>query len=218
MVYIYFVPQWFFGIGITMEVLFALITLTIAFFAFKTYKIASQSQLKFFAISFSLISLSYVIWAALNFFLLSEIKDGFELQLGSLMSAAYLVNFIYMFLFIAGLITLVYATFDIKNGKIYYIMLGLALVGIASSLNKVATFRIIAIFLLTFIAFHYLYKCAEKSKANTRFVLVSFILLFISNVVFLFGSQFYYSYIFAHLLELGAYVLMLVSLFSSVKK
>lgn len=218
MSHLYIVPRWFFGFDIAMELIFAVIAITLAFFAYKVYKITEQKETKLFSIAFSLISLSYIVWAGINAFFLDKISDEFlEISLQNLLSINYLFTLLHMCLFILGILTLAYATLDLKNGgRAYYIIAGLALVALVSSSLPWITYQIIAIFLLSAIVYHYAVDHMCYSNKKARPVFLAFILLLLSRIDFLFAAKSATAYIFGHILELAAYVLILVSLTHSI--
>lgn len=218
MAYIYLVPQWFFGFDIAMELLFAIIALILAAFAYKIYKASEHKEVKLFGVSFLLISLSYFVWAWTNSFLLEHLtSEVLEISLNSLLSTNYILSLTHMGLFMAGLITLAYATLEIETARGYYLLLGLGLIGLVSSSIPWITYQIISIFVLSAIVYHYIidHMCYKNNKA--RYVFLAFILLLGSRIDFLFTLRSTSAYIFGHILELGAYLLILVSLLSSIK-
>ena len=219
MTYYYFVPKWFFGFDITLEILFAMIALTVCLYSFKIYKLSEQREARIFGYSFLLISLSYIIWALLNFLILSRTNaDITRVTIEGLANLGLIGLYSYIILFVAGLITLAYTKFKIKSGKVYYIILGLSLLVLAVSVNKIITFRIVSVFLLTFILYSYIEEYSRNKNKRTLMVIFAFLFLLLSNLDFIFSLTYYQSYIVGHILELVAYILILSSLISSVKK
>lgn len=216
---LYLIPHWFFGFDIAMELIFAVIALLVAFFAYRIYKVSEHEETKFFAIAFSLISASYIIWAGLNLFLVSNLTDKvMEISLSNLFSINYILTLAYMCLFVLGLLTIAYSQFKIKSGRIYYIFVGLALIAVVSSTFPLITYRLLSIFLLTFIVYHYLAEHSAHKNRKTRLILSAFVLLLLSSIDFIFANYSYCAYVVGHFLELGAYCLILKSLLSSIKK
>ncbi len=221
MVYYYVIPKWFFSLDIGLKILFASITFLVSFFSYKVYKISEHREAKLFSLSFLLISLSYFSWSLLNFLILPSYKTAEEITRLIIERNTYLLLlgvFTHMALFLSGLITIVYTQFKIKNGKVYYMMLGLALLVLASSFNKVMTFHILSAFLLTFIIYNYIEEYSKRNNKKTLFVLIAFIFLFLSSIDFIFSLSYYQAYVIGHLFELIAYILILLSLISSIRK
>jgi hypothetical protein len=167
--YTYSVPQWFFGFDIAMELLFAIIALILSAFAYKVYKASEHKEVKLFSISFLLISLSYFVWAWTNSFLLEHLSNEvLEISLKNLLSIDYILSLTHMGLFIAGLITLAYATLEIETARGYYLLLGIGLIGLVSSSLPWVTYQIISIFILSGIVYHYAadHLCYKNKKAR----------------------------------------------------
>jgi hypothetical protein len=218
MAHLYLVPRWFFGFDIAMELLFAIIAAALAFFAYKVYRISEEREVRLFSVSFLMISLSYIVWAGINTFLLSRLTDEvMEISLRNILSLNYIFGLMHMSLFVLGILTLAYATLEPKNrGRTYYIIAGLALVALVSSSLPWITYQILAIFLLSAIVYHYAidHMCYTNKKA--RPVFLAFVLLLLSRIDFLFATKSATAYIFGHVLELAAYILILVSLTHSM--
>jgi hypothetical protein len=216
MSHIYLIPDWFFGIDIALEILFGIITLAVAFYSLKLYKISQEKSLRDFGFGFILISLSYILWAVLNAFVVSKAAGGLrEISFENIAIIGAVGIYAHMLLLTAGFITLAYTTFRTKNSRVYYLLLGLGLLVIASSLNKIETFRILSVFVLSFIAYHYLIEWREHKGKNLFCSLAAFSLLLLSNFDFVFSQNYYQAYVIGHILEFGAYALMLRNLIKS---
>jgi len=218
MAHLYLVPQWFFGFDIAMELVFAIIAMALAFFTYRIYKVSEDEDVKLFGLAFVLISISYIVWASINLFMLDKLSDGIrEISLNNLMSINYILTLVHMGLFIVGIITLAYAHLEIKSAKAYYILTGLALIGLVSSSIPWITYQLLAIFLLSTIVYHYAvdHSCYKNKKA--RAIFIAFLLLLLSRIDFLFTANSAFAYIFGHILELTAYSLILVGLVANIK-
>lgn len=213
MAHLYIVPQWFFGIDISMEILFGIITFLVAFSAYKIYKISKEKPLQFFGMGFLLISISYFAWALMNIFALSTIRDGLrDISFDKMVSLAAIGMFSHMFLLTIGLVTLVYATLSIKNPRIYYLLLGLGLLVLAASYDRLVTFRILSVFLLSYLTYHYFVAWRERKGKNLLCSFIAFALLLFSNLDFAFSASYYQTYVVGHILQFGAYMLILKNL------
>jgi hypothetical protein len=118
----------------------------------------------------------------------------------------------HMLLLAIGLITLVYATLGIKSPRTYYLMLGLGLVAVVASFNKIATFQIVSVFLLSYIVYHFFLQWQEHKNKNVLYTFIAFALLLASNLVFAFAGNYYSSYVIGHIFELFAYLIILKNL------
>jgi hypothetical protein len=214
MSYYYTAPAWFLGSDVGMEVLYACIAALITFTAYKVYKLSQEHTIKHFAIGFGLISASYISWAGVNAFIFTELASEVRnLCIWCLKDISYWGVYVHTGLFIAGLVSLVYATTNIKKLGIYYLLLGLSLTIITISIQKFATAHVVALFFLTYILHHY-WSCYTESKNScTKKLLLGFSLLVLSSVTFLFAGQYIEAYVLGHLFELAAYITFLVALY-----
>ncbi|MBI2631584.1 hypothetical protein HYW75_01115 [Candidatus Pacearchaeota archaeon] len=221
MVYYYLIPKWFFGLDVSLKFLFAFITLAVSFFSYKIYKLSEHRETKLFGISFFLIFLSFLSSGLVNSIVLSGAKSAEDITHFVIERNTYFLFiglFLHMVFYISGLITLVYTQFKLKNGKVYYIMLGLALLIIFSAYNKVVTFNILAVFLITFIIYNYINDYAKSGNKKIILVIIAFVLLLLSSANFSFSLAYYQAYIVGHILELMGYLLIALSLILSLKK
>lgn len=202
----YQVPAWFFGFDIGMEILYACIAALITYQAYRVYRISAEQSIKHLAIGFGFISVSYIIWAGVNSFIFATIGNAVEgICIGCLREVGQGGLYLYTGLFIAGLVSLVYATLHIKKPGVYYLLLGLSLTIITISIQKFATSRVVALFFLTYIAHHYWGCYTANKNPCTKTLLIGFIFLLVSSIDFMFSPRFYQAYVIGHLFELAAY-------------
>ena len=217
--YAYVIPQWFFGFDIGMEILFAIITCLVAVFAFKINKVTKERKIWLLGVAFLLMGLSYIFLGVINYWFAQIASEQFrEVSIGEIQTVGIVGVYLYMILFTSGLVTLGYLTAGMKKGKTYYLLFGLSLLVIASSFYKLITFRILAVFLLSFIAYQYFDDYLKNKNKKEFWILLSFTILFLSSVCFIFSPVYYPAYIVGHLFELLAYIIMLVVLIKTVKK
>lgn len=216
---VYLIPQWFFIFSIVIELLFSLVTLAVAVTGLKVYRISKDKALLRFSLAFLMISISYAAWAVINTSLASKLREGIlTLSLIDPPAMHILGVYIYIVFFIAGLVTLAFTTFKIEKSGAYYLLLGLALVAVVSSVSKFITFRIVSLFLITFIAYHYLIEWQSNNNKKTFATFLAFLLLIASNIFFMFIKTNASTFILGHLLELGAYSLLLFTLLKTLKR
>jgi len=218
MTQIYLVPRWFQGYDVTFEIVFALITLAVSLFSFKIYKLSQQKESKYFGISFLLISLSYFVWAFLNLRLVSEIKEGVSaLELKDLLVFSTASIYIYMILAMVGFIILAYTALKIENPSAFLLITLISIAGLILSGNKTAMLSIASSFLLLFIFSRYYLEYRKNHNLRTGLIMIAFFLLFLGNMGFLFVQSNYVYYVVRHILELAAYLLVLISLIWIIK-
>ena len=218
MVYAYLIPDWFFPVDFTFSVLNALITLAVAVTALKVYNLTNELSIKRFGLGFGMISLAYIIWAADLFLLLNNIQGGMRiLILDNTSTFSFFSYYMYILFFVSGIVTLAYSTFRINKDGIYYLLLGLSLLVVASSFYKFITLGILTFFILSYISYHYFATWSENRKNNTFYLFIAFALLSLSGVHYIWGMQSFYGFVICHTAEFIAYILMFKALISSFK-
>lgn len=209
----YIVPKWFFGVDIALEMLFLIATLAVGIASYKIYRISREKSMHSFSISFFFIAASYLAWMIINIIALSSFQKFphiFTLQEIFLIGAIGL--YAHILLFSVGLITLTYATLPKKDSRVYYLLLGLGLSAIVASTNKIITFRVISVFLLSSIVYHFFMQWREHRSKNLFYSFAAFTILLASNLEFAFSTNYYLAYVVGHILELAAYIIILRNL------
>jgi hypothetical protein len=199
-----------------MELLDALVAFGIAFTAYKLYRVAKEKNLKRLSIAFGFISLSYLLWASVNMIVIDQVNAGVQtVCLSCLQNIGLMGIYGYSLFFLLGISTLAYATLSLNRPSVWYLIAGLSLTTLGASTEKFITTHISAAFILTYIIYHYM--CCYTNTPYARKTLLACVLLFISNITFLFSPQGHYAYILGHFIEFGAYALFLSTLLATKK-
>jgi hypothetical protein len=215
MVHTYLVPSWFLGYDVVMQLVFAIITLTLSIYAFRIYRLSNQRPLRLFASSFLFISLAYIIESAFNFLALSKLDDQISLAM-KLFSFQVIETIGFHFriiLFTIGLVVLVYMTLKVKSTKTLSLLLIIALLSLVFTENPLFLYHLLSSILLVYISLHYLFHYLENKRTNTRIMLFAFALILLSNIQFIFSVNYNaVYYVVGYFLELAAYILILINL------
>lgn len=216
---VYLVPNWFYYLAIILELLFALASAVVAYYAFKVYGISGQREGKIFGISFALISLAYFIKALINWFVLSEIGNGLRvLSLDGLSKLGIFGLYSHVILFVAGLAMLAYMTLKNKSRRVYFLILCVPLAALYIGRNEAFAFNLVSSIFLIYLCSHYYFEYKQNKNQKTLIVLCAFILLFFSGMGFVFAPNFYVNFVIGHIFELMSYVLISVSLALTMRK
>jgi hypothetical protein len=216
---LFLIPRWFFGYGVAFELIFAIITLAVALYSFKVYKLSNQNQPRLFGIAFLFFSISYFIQSILNYFIISEIAQNIStvMKLQSVTWFNAIGLYVHMFFFIVGLVTLAYMTLKIKSPKTFALLIIMFLLTFFLIDDKIPLFYVMSSLLLIFISIHYLLNFVENRKPRNFLVLVAFLLLLFGNLHFIFAVNHTIYYVIGHFLDLTAYILILVNLLLILK-
>ena len=209
----YIVPTWFFGADIALELIFLIITLTVGIISYKIYKISKEKSMRSFSTSFFFIAASYLAWMIINMIALSRFqKYPYIFSIQEIFLIGAIGIYAHILLLTIGLITLAYATLPKKDSRVYYLLLGLGLSAIVASTNKIITFRVISVFLLSIVVYHFFIQWREHKNKNLFYSFIAFTLLLLSNLEFAFSTNYYQAYVIGHLFEFAAYSIILRNL------
>ena len=214
MAYIFTSPEWFFGYDMALEIAFAVITLLVCFYAWKIYKVTGERNIKLFSLAFLFISLSYFVQSILNFIMLDSLDDNVYSLIG--LQSIYHLNlfgiYIHSTLFLIGLLLLTYIALKIYSFQSFVLLSILVFTSLYFSLYKTFMLYLLSTVLLGFVVYYYLTNYWNNRKATTLLVLLAMVILFIAYMCFMFATDDSFYYILGHLLELTAYITVLVNL------
>jgi len=216
---LFLIPKWFFGYGVAFELIFAVITLAVAIYSFRVYKLSNQNQPKLFGIAFLFFSISYFIQSILNYFIISEIAQNISavMKLQSVTLFNTIGIYVHMFFFIIGLVTLAYMTLKIKSLKTFALLIMMYLLTFFLIDDKIPLFYVMSSLLLVFISIHYLFNFIKNKKPRNFLVLLAFLFILFGNLHFIFAVNHTIYYVIGHFLDLVAYILILVNLLLILK-
>jgi len=208
-------PQWFYGYDVALELIFAIVTLLVSYFAWKIFKITGERNIRLFSLAFLFVSLSYIVQSILNFVIMDRLDDGISTFIN--LQSVYLLNlfgiYIHSILFLIGMLLLAYVALKIYSFKTFALLFILIFTSLYFTTYKTLMLYILSTVLLGFIVYYYLNNYWENRKPTTLLVLISMISLFVAYLFFIraMDENMPY-YIIGHLLELTAYLLVFVTL------
>ncbi len=220
MVSLGYCPEWFFHQSITLELVFALITFLVAIFSFKIYNLSKEKKAIWFGTGFLLFSFSYFLQSILNIGILYRLSETVDIvqKASNVMNLGLTALHIHMILMIAGLVILTHISLKEKSFRNLLLLLAVTITPIYFSQNAVFLFFIISSILLGFLTLTYLLNYRTNRKFNTYLVFSAFLLLFLSNIHFVFSFTDKIFYVIAHYFELFSYLLILTNLILVLKK
>jgi hypothetical protein len=214
-------PKWFLGIGMSLELLFALVTILIAFFAYRTYKIAKQREILLFSIAFFSIGIGYLQEVIYN----SSLIFGFTRTslipiIGSsanFLNLGLMVGLIHMITFIFGLSLLIYTIWPKRNKKLFGVIVGLALIGLLTSGNVILTFFLITSLMFFTLTLHY-YQIFERKKTKySLYLFMGFFALFLGHIQLAAATNLSMLFIASHITTFFGFLLLLINLLRAIK-
>lgn len=217
------VPHWFSSSGILLELVFALVTLLIAVYSYKVYKIARQRYTFLFGAAFFSIGIAYFVQATLNFMIHRSINsiDIFSMALPPAHCPTFplsvLAVSLHMFFMIAGLALLAYVSLKERNYNIFALFILLSFIAILFAIHTVLVFYLIASIFLAFIMFQHYKRLGTHKSLNTYLLFVGFGLLFVGNLQLTISMFLGLFYILGHITVFIGYLLLLANLLRVVR-
>lgn len=204
--------------NIVMEFIFAAVTLLIALYAYKIYRIIPQKEFELFSLGFLSISLSYIIWTMMNISALihmSNIRNIFEAM--EAVNILTIGAYCHMILFIVGLAIVSFVT--LKSEKMGYLalLIPISILPIFIGTNQVTIFYSLSTVFLAYLSIHYFLEFKAKSHSSSAIVASAFALLAVSTLILLFSGADYIRHIVGHIFAFIAYLLLLFNLIRSLK-
>jgi hypothetical protein len=211
---IFITPEWFFGYDIALELIFAVITIFVSFYAWKIFKITEERNLRLFSLAFLFVSLSYITQSVLNFIILTQLQD--EVCNFVNIQSVYLLNlfgiYFHAILFLIGLLLLAYIALKIYSLRTFILMFLLVFTSLYFSPQKTFMLYLLSTMLLGFIVYYYVTNYWNNRKPTTLLVTIAMMTLFAGYLYFIFATENPFYYVVGHVLELLAYALVLGNL------
>jgi len=213
---ILFTPDWFFSTDVLIEVFSFLILFLFFVLAFRSYKTSKNKSSLYLGLGFLLIAfgeISTILTKIVLYYNIVFTKniDGILITYTLLRSVNwfyYIGLFLNKFLTLAGLYMLYLLSINNKKKPDVFLAVYLILISALFSQVTYYVFHITALVLLILIIINY-HQIYKKNKAkNTVILLASFILLAISQGIFIL-SEISSTYIIAQSIQLISYALML---------
>ena len=220
MVSLGFSPSWFFHHSIAFELIFAVITLFVAIYSYKIYKLSKERSAQLFSLAFLAFSFSYFIQSILNIGILYKLSENIQVfqKVSESVNLGLNALFVHMLFIITGLIILTTIFFKAKRIKLFLLLLAISIIPIYLGKEPLNIFFILSTIYLVFITLHYLKNYFKKGTTSKFIVFTAFLLLFLSNISYILSTQQTIYYVVAHFLELFTYILLLINLILVSKK
>lgn len=216
---LYKVPSWFLGYSVLFQLVFAVVSVLVAVYAYKIYKLSEEKNIKFFGYAFLLISLSYILWPVINTlaaFPISRNIVAVFLENNELSDAVAIYSHIALFL--AGLVTLLYSTLEKKNSRIYILLSVLLISIVLIVLGKANLIYLLFSILIFLTLFHYVRIYIKEKNSKVLLIMIAFAFLFLGAVSLIFSNILDLFYVSGHFFILTAYVLILTRLVINYRK
>ncbi len=175
------VPQLFFGVNASVELLAALAAFLITFFGFKVYNYTSERKYYWFSAAFGLITVSFLASSVVHLLIYLNFRES-STELFNLIGTG-VVSFYVLLLITAYQLLLAVAT-DTHNKRLMLFIMLLSFTLIFTSSKVWDTFLIVAFITTLFIAINFFEKFTKRTTGISLLTFLSFASLAIAHGLF----------------------------------
>ncbi|MBS3167870.1 hypothetical protein J4216_01980 [Candidatus Woesearchaeota archaeon] len=218
MISLYTIPLWFLNYTIILGLVFTIITLLVGLYSIKIYKLSMQKQSKIFGVGFLFIAFSYFIKTLMLLIPFSKLHIERIIDVSTFSAWTSLGAYLHILFFLTGLITILYATLNVNNFRLFSLILALTIIPLTLSTLKLQAFHILASILLIYITGHYLMCYLSYGTKKNILVFLAFLSLLFVNIDLIFSQHSGIYYVLGDLLSFIAYGLILIKLILITKK
>lgn len=225
MIQILYTPKWFNGHDILIEMIGVFVLLLISFFSYKYYKLNKSKNNLYFSISFLLMSIGLMFKILSNFsiyYITSEVANiGFvEITYQSLTSVNtlfFIGFFLYRLITLLGLylLYLIYSEKESTSTKILILFLLISSTYFTQAMYYV--FHMTCLILLLLITNRYYLNYLKNKIFSAKLLFISFLMITLSHLLFIFVLPFPLIYVFAELIHLFGFIGLLMTFILVVK-
>jgi hypothetical protein len=205
-------PAWFLGIDALLETFFFLITLLIAWYAWRISRFGGGEQYKRWSEGFLFICVSYVVSVYINFSIYRELLPTYTLSAVEVLelSTLYRVGlFLHMAFFLLGYLLLLLVWLHVEDRRVRWLFAILAvLIAVACVFVQPLFFVALIVFLGTLIAVAY----RHGRSASHILVISGFAAILLGQCAYLLLTVWNVAYVVGHFLELLGYGLLAISM------
>ena len=217
------VPAWFHTADLLIQFLFAVVTILIAFYSFRVYKITKTRYPFLFGVGFLAVSLAYLTQAFLDLLIrlsvssadIMGVMSGATTQVTFQLSA--LATLAHIILMVGGLGLLSYVTLKERGVKPLLLILSLSFVALLFAANYTLAFYLITSIFLLFMTAQYYQRHEKMRNIRSLYIFLGFALLFLGNLLLALAPVLISMYVVGHIVSLAGYVLLLASLLRVVR-
>ncbi len=226
MLEIVYTPSWFYGHDIIIDIVSLLVLVWIGIFSFRFYNLDKKNNSYLYhGISFFILGISFLFKILMNFTIHSRTIQTKQLGLMTLTfhsiqsydTLFFLGFLVYRIMTLIGLYILcsVYIKNQPRQSK--FLIIFLLFISTIFSQSSYYIFHITAFALLIFIAHHFINNYLDKRTMASALIMLSFIIIAISQVISIFIKLDLMLYVVAEIIQLLGYALLLAAFVKVIK-
>jgi hypothetical protein len=183
------------------EIISMFVSFLVAFMGYKTYKLTSEKKHKYFAVSFTIIGISFIVLLATNLILL------FQTNIGNLLNVFNRGYFVYSLLITIGYIVLVILSLNINNKAALFLLLTV-IISFVLSLDNALLFHLLTTLALLFVVPSFFSNYRSKKTTLSLLVFISFVFMLIARSLLVFVSYSNIMYNISNIIQLVGFVIL----------
>ncbi len=220
-----FSPRWFFGIDNLLDLFSVITTLLISLYSYRLYRFSGKRSHISFSISFLIIALAFLSKIVTNALLYSPTITQWIhdccIIIWRIMSHSNILFILgqlgFRFLFLSGFFSVYWVLSKSKDRNKFPLILYLLATTTLGSAYSYILFGLTAIIILTYIVHYYQLNYRKKRTTPTRLILSGFVLILLSQLVFVFLFLDLRLYVVSEIIQLAGYLLLLFNLYILMK-
>ena len=219
-------PSWFYGIDYVFDLVSVVVGLLISFFAYRTYRYTSQKKYFYFAASFFLVALGFIGRILSTLPIYSKELEVETIGLVTVTSQVInKVSWINQFgisiarlVMLFAFLILLLVSLKIKDKKVIVLLLYFLVISTTLVSASYIVFHVTLLLMLGILFLNYRKNYLKVKSLNAGIVMYSFLLLVVSQVVFIFERFGKYFYVLGESIQLIGYLVLLVAMVNLMLK
>lgn len=226
MLEILFSPKWFYGKDILIDIFSIIVLSLIATFSIKYYKMNKKNKNYFwFGISFITLALSFLFKILTNFTIYYNVIDTEKLGLLTLSyntirssDILFSIGFLSYILLTLLSFLMLYEIYKAKHSKQNILLTLYFIITITYfTTSKYFIFHLTAFLFLFLITLNYFKNYLKNKKTTSKFLVLSFAIIALSQLFFIFVELNNLLYVFAESIQFIGYLLLLITFMGAIK-
>lgn len=218
------IPNWFSVSEVIIQAIFVAVTLLIALYSYKVYRISGQRSSLLYSLGFFGVSFGYVMQVLFHIFFLigvssQDIISSVSMTVANpgIIQLSVIPVMLGMIATLAGFATMAYVTLKEKNIQVLVLLFALGLLSIITP-NYPITYHLAISVFLAFITFQYYKRHERKRTFCSMAVYLGFGLVLLGTLQLAIADMVSTFYISGHFVALVGYLSLLWSLVKVVRK
>ncbi|MBU0460226.1 MAG: hypothetical protein KJ597_00750 [Nanoarchaeota archaeon] len=203
-------PEWFYGIDLIIDIMSVIILLFIVSFAYKYYQLDKKRSLYSIVMAFSVLAVAFIVKVITHFSIYYNSLKAWNIELAPFLSKAvptseilFIIGFLlFRFLTLFGFYLLYFVYYPSSSKQTKYLLLFCLFIISYLTTSTYYVFHVIIFLLLTFISWQYYKKHFNREDLSTKYLLASYSMIAISQLLFIFIGATEFMYVIAEIVQL----------------